>query len=67
MFEGMILITKKNFMKDAFGTMIDVSVGGATMNMVSNSSMPQPYKDLTNTGIGLGIVGKTFGKMKKHW
>jgi hypothetical protein len=51
---------KTNFMKGAVGTVVDVAIGGAAMKMVGDSSMPQGIKDVTNLGIGVGIMGRAM-------
>lgn len=61
---------KSNLMKSGVGTIVDVAIGGVAMQAVGSSSMPQGIKDVTNLGIGVGIMGRAmkrsgFGKHGK--
>jgi hypothetical protein len=55
---------KKNFMRNAAGTMVDIAIGGMVMKSVGDSSMPQGFKVLTNIGISAGIAGRAIKRYR---
>jgi len=55
----------KDFLRHSVGTLVDVTLGGAAMKVVGDSSMPKGLKQATNIGIGAGIAGRAYGRFKK--
>ena len=58
------------YIKDSIKLMAEAAVGGAIIGAIAGSGMPQGTKDVTQTMVGVGLVGsayKKFGGKKTKW